>query len=659
MAQRMWRASRKGTGARGVGFAVAALGVFFVTAACAARAGAAEIEKWVDATGKFTIEASFISESDGVVTLEKANGDEVRIPLDKLSEASQERVKELLSMAAENPFKSADSEEMSPFETTERPRGSSRPSGRSRRGADDEDDGPSGPARPVQVEVLQADLIASVGAGGWNVTVGEPAGGLEEPRPTAFPGKSNFFEKMLEITISNDARHALVVTSLDEPKPEGKLTLSVCDLERGKATSAESTGRMAPLALHNDGEHVIMRRAEFGFGNADRLEIWRLSGRSVRKLVSFIPHDDARGGGRDVNWARFLGEDRFATSGNGMIVIWSFPDCEPIARFPAGGRPALSPDGKLIAWCDAQNVGIFDVEAMEVVAQQATPDRLHDPKVAFSPSGKRLACIAQDRLLVWNTENGETIQDMKVPSVHIFTGIDFPDEDYVLGGNQFLIGVENQVLLWTYSGQQQVTTAGPWTFFGTFEDRAGALLPMKIPHPGALNMLSKAASDPNLFVLKEGTRVRLDVSGLPNVAEQNRAIQGLVKRVAASGSVAEPDGKIVLVASVEGPTQETLSLRNSGDYTVQKYVTRLKYVFEGQVLWQTSTSNVPGGPVIFFNLEDGENIGDWLKKREKPDYELFQRVELPRFLQKPSGQGGRPNQSMTIGTSQVTSAGLR
>jgi len=77
------------------------------------------------------------------------------------------------------------------------------------------------------------------------------------------------------------------------------------------------------------------------------------------------------------------------------------------------------------------------------------------------------------------------------------------------------------------------------------------------------------------------------------------------------------------------------------------------------VLWQTSTSNVPGGPVIFFNLEDGENIGDWLKKREKPDYELFQRVELPRFLQKPSGQGGRPSQSMTIGTSKVTSAGLR
>ncbi len=621
---------------------------------------AAEVESWVDATGKFKIEASFMGVEDGVVTLKRADGSEVEVPLDKLSKESQDRVEELLKADAENPFKPSGKEEMNPFSA--KPSGTS--PGRTRRPRDeepmDEDDfDPSAAPRQLKVDWSRADLIGSVGAGDWEVTIGEPVAEGAEPRATALPGKSNFFEKMLEIAISGDRKHALVVTSLDDPKPEGALTLSVCDLEKGKASVAASTGRMAPLALHNDAEHVIMRRAEFGFGNADRLEIWQVRGRSVRKLVSFIPHDDANGGSRDVHWAKFLGDDRFATSGNGMIGIWSFPEAEPIARIPAGGRPALSPDGKLIAWCDGQNVGLFDVEAMEVVAQQATPDRLHDPKLAFSPSGKRLACIAQDRLLVWNTENGDIIQDMKVPSVHIFTGIDFPDEDYVLGGNQYLIGVENQVLLWTYSGQQQVTTAGPWTFFGTFEDRTGALLPMKIPHVGAINMLSKASSDPNLFVLKEGTRVRLDVSKLPTLEEQNRAIQGLVKRVAASGSVAEPDGKIVLVAAVEGPTQETLSLRNSGDYTVQKYVTSLKYVYEGQVLWQTSTSNVPGGPVIFFNLEDGENIGDWLKKREKPDYELFQRAELPRFLQRPNGQGRGPSQSMTLGTSQVTAAGLR
>ena len=62
--------------------------------------------------------------------------------------------------------------------------------------------------------------------------------------------------------------------------------------------------------------------------------------------------------------------------------------------------------------------------------------------------------------------------------------------------------------------------------------------------------------------------------------------------------------------------------------------------------------------MIFFNLEEGENIGSWLAKRQKPDYALFERVELPRFLQRPSA-GGAAGGSLTLGTSQVTASGLR
>ena len=63
---------------------------------CGQRAVAAETETWVDATGKFRIEASFVSVEDGVVTLEREGGSQVEVPLDKLSDASQKRVKELL-----------------------------------------------------------------------------------------------------------------------------------------------------------------------------------------------------------------------------------------------------------------------------------------------------------------------------------------------------------------------------------------------------------------------------------------------------------------------------------------------------------------------------------------------------------------------------------
>ena len=214
------------------------------------------------------------------------------------------------------------------------------------------------------------------------------------------------------------------------------------------------------------------------------------------------------------------------------------------------------------------------------------------------------------------------------------------------------------ILLWTYSGQQQVATAGPWTVFATVDgEKSGALVPLAIPHRAATDLLAKAATDPNLFVLRAGTKVRIDVGRIPDPAVQATAAEALAGKLKAIGCTADPAGTIVLTAGVKGPEKKTLSLRNAGDYDVQEWITSLEFVHDGKTVWQTQSSNVPGGPVIFFNLEEGENIGSWLAKRQKPDYGLFERVELPRFLQRPGAAG--PSGSMTLGTSQVTAGGLR
>ena len=287
------------------------------------------------------------------------------------------------------------------------------------------------------------------------------------------------------------------------------------------------------------------------------------------------------------------------------------------------------------------------------------PAGLFNPQLAFSPSGKRVACIAQQKLMVWDVATGDVLQEMDVPTIHIFTGIAFPDEEWVLGGNQYLIGVSSGILLWTYSGQQQVATAGASTVFATMDgEKSGALVPLAIPHKAATALLAKAATDPNLFVLREGTKVRIDVGRLPDAAIQAGAAEALAGKLKAIGCTADPAGTIVLAAGVKGPEKKTLSLRNAGDYDVQEWITSLEFIHDGKTVWQTQSSNVPGGPVIFFNLEEGENIGSWLAKRQKPDYGLFERVELPRFLQRPGAAAG-PSGSMTLGTSQVTAGGLR
>jgi hypothetical protein len=62
----------------------------------------AETRTWSDLTGKFKIDASFISLVDGKVNLRRADGKTLSVPLDKLSTADQAFVKQLQD--AENPF---------------------------------------------------------------------------------------------------------------------------------------------------------------------------------------------------------------------------------------------------------------------------------------------------------------------------------------------------------------------------------------------------------------------------------------------------------------------------------------------------------------------------------------------------------------------------
>ncbi len=56
---------------------------------------------WTDKSGRFSIEATFVSEENGVVKLLRKDGKQANIPLDKLSDADQAFIRQMLD---ENPF---------------------------------------------------------------------------------------------------------------------------------------------------------------------------------------------------------------------------------------------------------------------------------------------------------------------------------------------------------------------------------------------------------------------------------------------------------------------------------------------------------------------------------------------------------------------------
>jgi hypothetical protein len=59
-----------------------------------------QIRQWTDISGQFTCEAKYVSFSDGVVRLQKADGRYVRVAMDKLSLTDQFLVEGLIATIA-------------------------------------------------------------------------------------------------------------------------------------------------------------------------------------------------------------------------------------------------------------------------------------------------------------------------------------------------------------------------------------------------------------------------------------------------------------------------------------------------------------------------------------------------------------------------------
>lgn len=628
---------------------------------------AAELRQWSDASGKFKIKAKFVSLENGTLTLEKEDGEEIEIELKKLSTADQKVATDLSKAKEDDPFKPKAKAKDDPFKPkakTTTPAQPSRPNRPARPGAAKPADEPvdDGDTPVIKVDWSKADVITlAPPASGWKIEPPkvELSDAAAKLKPITLPQKSNFFEGMKAIVVSRDLKRAVIGYNLGNPREGGTTRLLGVDLAAGKAGgSVTAPVQMVPLAIHDDGDQILMRRDEFGFGNLDRLEVWSMKSGKIEKLLICTPYAEVSGGPRDVMWAEFLDAERLATSSRGgKVAIWKYPEMEPICWFQsADGKPALSPDHKLIAYCNGENVGLFDVEKREVVAQQSTPMKLQWPQLAFSPSGKRLGCVAFDKVVMWDVASGKLEQSFAPTGLQINGHIEYPDDDYILGGGKFLVDMPNQLKFWQFDGADLIRCVNGVAYVGVSagNNAPGALLTMTLPHTGAKDLLKKALTDPTLFVLKAGTTVKLDLNGITDPAQRATVEAALTKRLATIDCKPGPVGTIDLVASVEGPKDRKISYHGAGTYQTKEWFSRLKFVYQGQPAWEASSSNVP----FFIQYGKDDNIENALRRHEKPDYAFFDRAELPKFLQKPTaGQG--PGKSLTLGQSTITTAGLK
>lgn len=652
-----------------------------LTASTAAVGDEPELRTWKDVSGRFKLEARYVGVEGEKIVLRKPDGSEMQVVLDKLCSADRTYVADLQKkLAEEDPFKPKAAED--PFKPAApapaaRPASGAmngRPSGRA--GASSN---PSAPARTltasggepaeIRADVATAPLAALPLDGAWKVDVAAaPAPPADfRPRAVAVPPTSDFFEHRKGFVVNAAATHALVGYTLDNPKP-GTTRVVLLDLKSGRPLgSAKAEGLMAPLALSDSGDQVLMRRDEFGFGNSDRLELWNLASDSLVKAWKMFPYGDVQGGERDVKWAAFLGPNRFATlGGKGRLVLWDLDGVRPSLTLHVDDActPAVSPDGKFLAFAGDGKVGVLDVDGGQVAAVQALPAKHAPwPGLAFSPSGKRLACLTASTLYVWNTGDGSLYRDVMLTPITVGpnTPPAWSDDDHVLVANKYLIDVDSQVRLWEYDGADAVVGGRDglcWFLLPSRPNQTGAVVPAKLPQPGALQALKQALADPNFFIFKEGATVSIDPNGIPDASRRQQVIASLTQKLAQMQVKVAPGAALTLAPSVEPGKEEEISYRTMGrgfrtdNFKVRPQISKIKFMYQGKPAWESAASTLP--MMDFAHLGPNESLADHVKKFEQPNYAFFEHIALPRLLARP-----RPDGSLALGRSQVSTSGVR
>jgi hypothetical protein len=616
--------------------------LFFIAMSAFAPA-AEDVRTWSDSMGKIVARARFVALDGGKVTLRKEDGDTFETPLSKLSLADQTYVREAVRKGGTG---------HAPRPPLAKKEGRERPEER-RSGA-----AVSGPPRTIPIATRRA---------GWSIDY-KPESDFVTPKllkPVRLP-RTGPAEHRTGFALSRSGR--LVATTYEHEgyKPNAATRVVLADLEKGEVVVNDAMpGLFTVLAVAEDGR-LLVRKDRFASAFNEPVEVWSMGAGGPSSVATWVPYDDQKGQlDRTVKWAVWLDSGRVLTlNGQGRLVVWEVATRRALAVLPIAQNctPGLSPDGRLLAFNTDKEVGIADLDQGEVLALQAAPN-LTLCMFAFSADGARFACICANRLYVWELPDGKLYREIGDLTVATKYKAAFPGRDYVLLGDDALINLDHRVPLWQYQGADAAEVAGTWTVFllRDYASHQEAVVPARLPHAAAEVLLKRAGNDPNLFALKTGTPVTVDVAGVSDTAHRDEVAATMAAKLKANGNPVDPKAAVRLVASTAVEPEREVAYRtmllggpkleqNVSTFRFRDHRTELRMIYQGKTIWETGRGSMP----MTFAMRANESVETFLKQYEAFNYDFFKFVDLPKLVLRPLPKGRQ-----TLGASKITAAGVK
>ncbi len=623
---------------------------------------------WTDVTGKHKVVAKFSAVADGKVVLIKADGKEVKIPLDKLSEADRKMADELAKGGGDdNPFESAEEESMPEKEEVTK-----------KNPTDGED--------PEGITLKTPDWTEG---GAITVLEGTPEILKEDPQPAAMGtlakkgavlaggNPSDVFENAKGVFFDPATSRCVIAYVAERPGQSKTIELETVDLVAGKSLGKTALkGNGTPRSLSPSGKMLICRSDALHSGTKARVDVWSLDGSEAKSVMSFKPHGDKDVHQRDVKTTAFINDKMFYTVDHqGQLTTWDLAGVKALYSFGLAGSGAdsapvaVSGTGKYMALLTKSGVCVVDPANGTILAKYECPT-IFDARLSFSPDGKFLAVAAAYQLLVWDITTGVQVHDIFVPSGVASNLLTSPDaaiewvaNGYVLLGGRSLVDLNKKILLWDYAHTAEAFGAfgGYHWYVQKSDDRSKrGLFHVTLPHGGASQAAEKL--DPEtMMVIKPGTEIALNISAAMPDADRQKVFNGMTQRLTEMGMRVVPQAKITIDAFSQPGTPRQVSYRSIGGFGRNPFgggdgtftatpVTMTFGIREGDtVLWKTSvTRDVP----FVLHTDNNKTMQQAADESVRPTPEFYLGQPLPKFMARPGKANG------AFGSSKLTSSGV-
>lgn len=676
----------------------AALLVFAVSLLVAAGSSAQDDSRiWTDKSGKHQIRATFVDVVDGVVRLERPNGDISRVPLEKLSDGDQGFIQGLQAGAGKATAKPAEPQGLQVGDRVEAKHFNrweegvvfeidyewnhvdvKLDSGGMAHSLDPEDiRRPGTNTHPVLIPPPAPESLLKTIRPNYDDMQQLLADGKVQDHLAADPAKTaptkwqaksvrlngakDFFESPTDFDICDgDPPIAMVVYENDHPGKKSYPRVDLIDMQRRKviASGPAPTGT-AQVELSPSGKSVVTLAGEHPDPDDEGLlHFWRIDGNKVEHVVGFAPYVMNTWPHVVPTWSTWLDENRlFTVNDEGQLILWQVDNASAIYELKVDRRvnPIVSPGGKYLVVPTSAGIQFFDAATGEYLAIIGTSD-FSRSALAFSPSGKHLAIATPGFIDIIDVTAGETTRSFPYDEKTWVQELGWIDEDYLFTNRGLLINVPLRIMAWNFeiAGNVVVRPFGN-TFWVLLENRLNnsqVLTPLELPPQEAVEAI-KGLKPNDLLAVTPGATIAIDVQ----IPEDNFLAEGVKTALHAAleqaGMKVGDDTNLKLIARTKtGETQKVhyrmfgAGFRDPGqEMDITSRIYELELQMDGATIWRRNA--VHSAPPMV-HMQQGESIHDAVARIMKPTAANFS-GRLPAYVVRPEYLEPLGSSRLTLG----------